>query len=274
MTFHLTVIGNPVQHSKSPWIHSEFAKQAGLDVDYTKTQSPVDLFKETVLDLRQKGVHGANVTLPFKEQAYRLCDRCSERAERAKAVNTLQFMTDGMVYGDNTDGVGFIRDVQENKRFSLKNKKLLLLGTGGAARGLLFPLLQAAPKGITVANRTLSKAQLLAQEFSQNGEITAIEFNDIKPEYDVIIDCTPFGAWPLAVSDETISHCSLVYDLKYGEGLTPIVEKAALCGVSFSLDGIGMLIEQAAESFALWTGFRPNTALVCTAMRKHPKNPG
>jgi shikimate dehydrogenase len=263
MNFKLTVIGNPIQHSKSPWIHSRFAAQfSNLNVDYTKTESPLDAFEQTVFAFRDSGGNGANVTMPFKEQAYRLCDEHSERAKIAKAVNTLKFMDNGTIYGDNADGIGFIRDVQHNHNYDLAGKRILLLGAGGATRGLLYPLLQTKPQSVVIANRTLTKAQHLADEFRQYGDIEAKEFKALQAEFDVMIDCTSFDSWPLPLTKDIFQNCTLVYDLKYSDKPTPILLQAADYGVKQYLNGFGMLVEQAAESFALWTGFKPNTAIV------------
>ncbi len=261
--FKLTLFGNPVLHSKSPWIHTRFAAQfSGLNVDYSKTESPLDAFPKTVFAFRDSGGNGANVTVPFKEQAYPLCDEHSERAQIAKAVNTLKFMPDGSIYADNTDGIGFIRDVQHNHDYVLTGKRILLLGAGGATRGLLYPLLQTKPHSVVIANRTLSKAQHVVTEFCQYGSISAKRFKDLKAEFDVMIDCTSFDSWPLPIPKDIFQQCALVYDLKYSDKPTPILERAIHYGVKQCLDGFGMLVEQAAESFTLWTGFQPNTATV------------
>lgn len=263
MNFKLTVIGNPILHSKSPWIHSRFAAQfPGLNVDYTKTEASLDAFEQTVFSFRDSGGTGANVTMPFKEQAYRLCDEHSERSQIAKAVNTLKFMDNGSIYGDNTDGIGFIRDVQHNHDYVLTGKRVLLLGAGGATRGLLYPLLQTKPHSVVIANRTLIKAQHLAAEFRQYGNITAKDFKELEAEFDVMIDCTPFNSWPLPIAKNIFQNCALVYDLKYSDKPTPILLQAADYGVKQCLDGFGMLVEQAAESFTLWTDFKPNTTIV------------
>ncbi|MCD6046206.1 MAG: shikimate dehydrogenase [Gammaproteobacteria bacterium] len=270
MNFKLTVIGNPVLQSKSPWIHSRFAAEfSGLNVDYTKTEAPLDAFEQTVFAFRDSGANGANVTMPFKEQAYRLCDEYSERAQIAKAVNTLKFMDNGSIYGDNTDGIGFIRDLQHNHDYALTEKRILLLGAGGATRGLLYPLLQTKPHSIVITNRTLTKAQHLAAEFGPYGAISASDFEALEPEFDVMIDCTPFNSWPLPIANNIFHNCALVYDLKYSDKATPILGQAAQCGVKQCLDGFGMLVEQAAESFTLWTGLRPNTAAVLDEHKKH-----
>lgn len=269
MNFKLTVIGNPIQHSKSPWIHSRFAAQfTDLNVEYSKTEAPLDAFEQTVFSFRDSGGNGANVTMPFKEQAYKLCDEHSERAQIAKAVNTLKFMDNGSIYGDNTDGIGFIRDVQHNQDYDLTGKRILLLGAGGATRGLLYPLLQTKPHSVVIANRTFLKAQHLAAEFYQYGNISAKDFKGLEAEFDVMIDCTPFNSWPLAIAENIFQHCTLVYDLKYSDKATPILEQAIQYGVKQCLDGFGMLVEQAAESFTLWTGFKPNTAIVLEEQQK------
>ncbi|MBY0377257.1 MAG: shikimate dehydrogenase [Gammaproteobacteria bacterium] len=260
MKFKLTVIGNPIAHSKSPWIHAEFAKQNDLDVFYDKTESPLDGFKATVLNLQANGYNGANVTAPFKEEAYQLSDSTSERAKIARAANILKFLPDRSMYADNADGAGFITDIQTNHGYALKNKKILILGAGGGVRGILHPILQTNPSTVIITNRTESRAKNLADEFSLYGEVLSKNFNDLNDDYDVIIDGTSFNAWPLPISDKIFAHCSLVYDIKYGNKFTPILKKASSCDVKQVLDGFGMLVEQAAEAFALWTGYKPNTA--------------
>lgn len=257
--FRLTVIGNPIAHSKSPWIHAEFAKQAGLDIWYDKTEAPPDGFESTILNLRTKGYYGANVTAPFKEEAYRLSGSTSERAKIARAANILIFLPNGSMYADNADGAGLITDIQVNNSYSLKNKKILILGAGGAVRGILHPLLQTAPATLTIANRTESKATNLAEEFSSYGNVIPKPFHQLDDDYDVIIDGTSFNAWPLPIDDKIFTRTSLVYDLKYNNQLTPLLQKTSMYPIKQRLDGIGMLVEQAAEAFALWTGCRPDT---------------
>ncbi len=265
MKFKLTVIGNPIAHSKSPWIHQQFAKQGGLDVSYDKTESPLDGFKSTVLCLKSRGYGGANITAPFKEEAYRLADIKSEHAKIAGAANMLTFSADGSIYADNVDGRGLITDIQINHNYALKNKKILILGAGGAVRGILHPILETNPQIVIIGNRTESKAKNLAEEFSQYGNILSLKFNELSDDYDVIIDGTSFTAWPLPISDEVFIHCSLIYDLKYSDKLTQILEKATALKVNSCLNGFGMLVEQAAEAFTLWTGFKPDTSLILKA---------
>jgi shikimate dehydrogenase len=257
--YKFTVIGNPVVHSKSPRIHAHFAEQKKLSIHYDKTEAPLNLFKETVLAFQRIGGHGANVTIPFKEEAYLLASTLTERASIAKAVNTLKFMPDGSIYGDNTDGVGLIKDIKVNNGFHLNNLKILFIGSGGASRGILHPILKEEPREIVIANRTKDKADKLAKEFSAYGKISAVSIDKISGYFDVIIDCTPFSAWPLPIPCEVFSECSLVYDLKYNQRQTPILEKGNLYGAKLCLDGAGMLIEQAAESFSVWTGLFPDT---------------
>lgn len=252
-----TVIGNPVAHSRSPQIHIEFGKQTGLDVHYDKTESAIDGFEQTVRDLIGKGYHGANVTVPFKLQAYQLADVKSDAVDIAKAANVLKFLPDGTIMADNTDGAGLVADIQNNLHFELQNKNILILGAGGATRGILHPLLTQRPNKIVIANRTHEKAVALADEFKQYGNIIAIPFNELTPEFDLIIDSTSFNAWPLSIDDKIIAHSTLVYDLKYGDNATPILPHAKSLGVKQLADGTGMLLEQAALSFKFWTGVLP-----------------
>ncbi|NNM59129.1 MAG: shikimate dehydrogenase [Legionellales bacterium] len=261
MKWKLTVIGNPIAHSKSPLIHAEYARQSGFEVMYDKTESPLNDFKSTIQILQKNGYYGANVTAPFKEEAYELSASSSDRAKIARAANILIFLADGSIHADNADGSGLITDIQINHTYALKNKKILILGAGGAVRGILYPILQTNPQVVIIANRTESKAKSLADEFSHYGKILPSVFNEMNDDdYDVIIDATSFDAWPLPVSDKIFTHCSLVYDLKYSHELTPVLEKATRYGVKKCLNGFGMLVEQAADAFALWTGFKPDTA--------------
>ena len=257
MKYLLTVIGNPIAHSQSPQIHARFAEQVGLDVSYDKTKSGLDDFQKTVHNLITQGYYGANVTIPFKEQAYQIADIKSEAVTIAKAANTLKFLSDGTISAENTDGAGLVNDLQNNLHFNLVDKNILILGAGGAARGILHPLLMQRPNKITVANRTHQKAEKLAHEFGQYGDVAATSFQNLIPEFDLLIDCTSFNAWPLPIEKQIIEHCEMIYDLKYGNEATPILAHAKSLGVTHLANGHGMLLAQAALSFQFWTGLLP-----------------
>lgn len=257
-----TVIGNPIAHSLSPEIHTQFAAQFGLAIEYTKTLAPIHGFVETIEQFRKMDGLGANVTLPFKEHAFQYAHLHSASALIAKAVNTLYFQPDGNIFGDNTDGAGFIKDIEINYQYPLKNKKILILGAGGAVKGILHPILSASPLQVTLANRTLTKATTLIERFLPYGEIDVVSYEEIVDTYDLIIDGTSFDAWPLNLSDNILSRCEMIYDLKYGAGKTPILTNAKQLGIMQCVDGLGMLLEQAALSFTLWTGFVPQRNVI------------
>ncbi|HTH95179.1 MAG TPA: shikimate dehydrogenase [Rhodocyclaceae bacterium] len=259
------VIGNPIAHSKSPRIHALFAKQKNQAIDYTTLLAPVDGFAETVRAFIATGGKGANVTVPFKEEAFRLATQLSERAAAAGAVNTLCFDADGLIYGDNTDGAGLVCDITCNLGHALAAKRVLLLGAGGAARGTVLPLLQEKPKQLVIANRTAEKAISLATEFSVQG----CGFADLAgQQFEVVINATSAGLSdaPLALPQGIFAASALAYDMVYGRE-TPFMQQARAAGATVA-DGLGMLVEQAAEAFLLWRGVRPDTAPVMHALRK------
>jgi shikimate dehydrogenase len=260
MTNKFAVVGNPIEHSRSPWLHHSFAKQFGLDLSYLKILAERDSFSETLDHFKAMGGQGVNITMPFKQAAFNYSNFKSEAAQIAKAVNTLSFREDGSSFGDNTDGLGLVRDIQNNLGFNLKDKTLLIVGAGGATRGILYPLLTLQPKNILITNRTLIKAFDLAQEFSVYGRLAGISLADLEHQtLDGLIDATPLGSANQLPSSLAFSSQSLCYDLKYGEGLSPILQWAQARGCKQVRDGMGMLIEQAAEAFWLWTGLRPDT---------------
>ncbi|MFU8797302.1 MAG: shikimate dehydrogenase [Gammaproteobacteria bacterium] len=234
------VIGNPIEHSLSPEIHQTFAKQTGRLMDYVRLLSAPEQFIPKVREFFASGGKGLNVTYPFKQQAFLLVAKYSERAAQAKAVNTLWRLPNGSLYGDNTDGIGLVRDISINRGMCLKNKTILILGAGGAVRGILGPLLAELPAQITVANRTLEKTQQLAQEFAIKIILGPNFFGSRDEKYDVIINCTPVPLRNHLVTSAT----ELFYEINYQH---------------VHDDGFGMLVEQAAESFWLWHGVRPNT---------------
>jgi shikimate dehydrogenase len=274
MTDRYAVIGNPVDHSKSPHIHAAFAKAAGADMAYSRLLAPLDAFAETVAAFREQGGKGLNVTLPFKLEALALATRASERAQRAGAANFLRFDGDEIV-ADNTDGAGLVRDITHNLGFDLADARVLLVGAGGAARGVIAPLLQAMPDLLAIVNRTADKARALALEFAEPTRREVLSggaFASIAGErFDIVINATSAsiaGAAPL-LPDNIFAHGSLAYDLMYGDGNTPFLAFARQHGAALSVDGLGMLVEQAAESFFLWRGVRPQTAPVLELLRSH-----
>jgi shikimate dehydrogenase len=261
------VIGNPVAHSKSPDIHARFATQTGQAMTYERLLAPLDGFGAAVKQFIRDDGKGANVTLPFKLEAFGLATELTERAQAAGAVNTLSFH-DGAIVGDNTDGVGLVTDIVSNAGTALQGKKILLLGAGGAARGVLLPILAQRPDGITIANRTLSKAEELAQRFVTQGVVDAKAFLDLRDAYDIVINATSasLSAELPPIPASVFAPQALAYDMMYGREQTVFLRFAARHG-ALVRDGLGMLIEQAAESFFIWRGVRPATADVFAALR-------
>ncbi len=264
------VIGNPVEHSKSPRIHTLFAQQGGQSMEYGRILAPLGGFAREVKKFREQGGKGLNVTLPFKQEAFALCDEVAERARQAEAVNTLVFRADGKIIGDNTDGAGLVTDLTRNLGLLLAGKRILLLGAGGAVRGVLGPLIAQQPSHIVIANRTLDKAVLLAEHFAQWGEVCGCGYGDLGTEpFDLIINGTSAGLNdelpPL--SDDLLKLGGMAYDMVYADAPTPFVRWARQHGAAFASDGLGMLVEQAAESFQIWRGVRPQTAPVLGALR-------
>ena len=268
MADRYAVIGNPVAHSKSPEIHARFAQQTGERISYERLLAPLDRFEETVAAFMDAGGRGANVTVPFKLEAHALATELSVRAQAAGAVNTLRLDSD-VIYGDNTDGVGLVTDILHNAGVALHGKRLLLLGAGGAARGVLLPLLEQQPAELVIANRTLEKATLLVQEFSApHGVLRASGYDTLDGEYDVVINATSASladALP-PLEGAVFAAGALAYDMMYGREATPFMRFAAGHGAAVR-DGLGMLVEQAAESFFVWRGVRPDTGPVHVALR-------
>lgn len=256
------VFGSPVSHSKSPRIHSLFAKQFGIDLEYLAIEAPLDDFAGAVRRFRDEGGKGGNVTVPFKREAWELADRRTGRAELAGAVNTLQFDADGTILGDNTDGIGLVRDLTVNLDTRLYDRRLLVVGAGGAVRGILGPLLEQAPRELVLANRTVARAEELAGVFAAVGPIQPSAFGALTGRsFDLVINGTAAslaGAVP-ELPDGLFAPGALAYDLMYGDGSTPFLDWAGERGATRLADGLGMLVEQAAESFLLWHGQRPNT---------------
>lgn len=259
------VMGYPVAHSRSPVIHRLFAVQTGQSLQYELLEVAPDKLESAIKQFSRTGGKGLNITLPHKSEVTRFVDDMSERASTAGAVNTLVFK-DREIYGDNTDGVGLMRDLQSNLQIKLEGANILILGAGGSTRGIVSPLLDAKPESIVIANRTMDKAKALAQIFSTQGPVTAVSFKNVRtpPDFDLIINATSAGVkgetppYPEnAISDKTVC-----YDLSYSMRSTPFSSWAKEHGAAHSYMGWGMLVEQAAESFYLWRGVRPDTTAV------------
>ena len=264
------VMGYPVSHSRSPVIHRLFALQTGQDLQYELLQVSPEKLEPAVRQFQRTGGKGLNVTVPHKSAVTRLVDQLSERASTAGAVNTLTF-DDGEILGDNTDGFGLLRDLVVNHGLNLEGSNILILGAGGATRGIVAPLLEMQPTSLRIANRSLGKAQALAEHFSRSGPVSACRFNvvPVSEPYDLIINATSAGLhgeappYPAAA----VSDKSFCYDLSYGLRPTPFSVWAREQGAAESVMGWGMLVEQAAESFRIWRDVRPNT----TEVLKHMK---
>jgi shikimate dehydrogenase len=263
------VIGHPVSHSRSPFIHARFAAQTGQNLTYdTIDAAPAD-FDAVVRDFFAQGGRGLNVTIPHKEAAARFAAELTPRARRAGAVNTLALRNDGSVLGDNTDGAGLARDMVNNHGISIAGRRVLLLGAGGAARGVLAPLLGLKPSQLTIVNRTVERAQELVQAFSDMGHLSALAYSQLDNQpWDIVINATAAslsGELP-ALPPGIVSARSICYDLAYGRHETAFVRWAHERGVARAMDGLGMLVEQAAESFHLWRGVRPDTRSVLSEL--------
>lgn len=268
---HYAVVGNPARHSKSPLIHTLFAQQSGQDLLYEAIEVEEDRFEAFVTDFFANQGAGLNITVPYKEKAFALADSCSPRADLAKAVNTLFLDEENKLCGDNTDGWGLVTDIKVNHEFPLQQKRILILGAGGAVRGALAALVYEQTAGITIANRTLSKAEQLCEEFEQYANVNALSYEMLgKQQFDLIINGTSLslsGELP-PISAELIAPNCCCYDMMYGDEDTVFVSWAKQKGASLSLDGLGMLVEQAAEAYAIWNGIRPDTASVISHLRK------
>jgi shikimate dehydrogenase len=275
------VIGNPVEHSRSPAIHALFAQQTGQQMEYSRLLCPLDGFEKAVREFARSGAHGCNITVPFKFEAFALGANRTARAEMAQAANTLRF--DGEVAGgwlaDNTDGFGLVRDITLNAGMPLAGKRILLIGAGGASAGVLGPLMEQAPFEIVVANRTVAKAQALVKRLQvwptpSPVRLHAAALDEVGEAYDVVINGTASsleGAG-VPVSSRALRPGSLAVDMMYGPAARPFLDWARAAGAQ-GRDGLGMLIEQAAEAFTLWRGVRPDTAPVLAAMRQQVDAP-
>lgn len=263
------VMGNPIKHSKSPQIHKAFAEQTDQRMTYTSMLVPEDEFENAVRKFFAEGGKGLNITVPFKLRAYELADELTERAQRAKAVNTLLVKHDGSIVGDNTDGAGLVRDIMHNHDGRLAGKKVLVVGAGGAVRGVLAPILAENPTQVVLTNRTFEKAYHLAEEFQDLGRIEAVHMNQLQGPFNWIINGTAaslHGDVP-ALPESVIGEHTRVYDMMYSKEPTPFNAWALDCGAEKAFDGLGMLVEQAAESFRHWRGVMPSTPTVISDLR-------
>jgi len=261
---HFAVIGNPIHHSLSPQIHSAFAKETGLHIDYEAILSPLDEFKNTIHKLIAQKLSGVNVTLPFKKEAYELASKHSNHAKIAQAVNTLEFKDD-LIIGHNTDGIGLVRDLEQNSNVDLKRKKILLIGAGGAAEGVIYSMLEKKPSELILTNRTIEKTNVIKNKMdmhakSFNVNLNVIEITKLPHQYfDLIINATSAGLnnADLAINHKVFHKSSLAYDMMYGKE-TSFIREAQSQGSKTS-DGLGMLVEQAAEAFFIWHHIKPKT---------------
>lgn len=261
------VFGNPIEHSRSPDIHHIFASKSQQSINYQKQLVDIGGFSNAVADFINQDGKGANVTVPFKEEALALADELSERASLAGAVNTLTFK-DGKIFGDNTDGEGLVQDLITNNVI-LNESKVLLLGAGGAARGVLLPLLAQNPRSIVIANRTVSKADILSQHFADSRITTSSYENLAKQDFDIIINATSAslsGDLP-PIPSIIINNNVVCYDMVYGKSDTPFLQWAKEKGAIKTIDGLGMLVGQAAVSFSIWRGVTPQVQPVIDKLR-------
>ena len=266
------VMGNPVEHSRSPWIHSRFAALTGQNLQYTRQLVPLDGFAQAVRAFAQAGGRGCNVTVPFKLEAAQCATTRSERVQLAAAANTLVFH-DGAIHADNTDGLGLVADIQRNAGVPLAGCDVLLVGAGGAAAGVLGPLLHEGPRSVAVVNRTAARAQALVQAHTplatlQKTELLALDMQALERDFDIIINATAssLAGAEVPVPAHVLRPGSLAYDMMYGAAAQPFLDWATRHGAQ-PRDGLGMLVEQAAEAFALWRGVRPPSAQVLAELR-------
>ena len=267
------VMGNPVEHSRSPWIHSRFAALTGQNLQYTRQLVPLDGFAQAVRAFAQAGGRGCNVTVPFKLEAAQCATTCSERVQLAAAANTLVFQ-DGAIHADNTDGLGLVADIQRNAGVPLAGCDVLLVGAGGAAAGVLGPLLHEAPRSVAVVNRTAARAQALVQTHTplttlQKTELLALDMQALERDFDIIINATAssLAGAGVPVPAHVLRPGSLAYDMMYGPAAQGFLDWARQHG-AVPRDGLGMLVEQAAEAFLLWRGVRPPSAQVLREMQQ------
>lgn len=264
------VFGSPIIHSRSPDIHRAFATQCEQDVIYTKQEVRPDEFEHVCKEFFELGGNGLNITLPLKELAFRFADKLTTRAQLAGAVNTLALAKDGTILGDNTDGAGLVWDITDNLNWSLTSKNILILGAGGAVRGVLGPILEKKPASILIANRTAEKAVTLAEQFATIGNVQGTGYDNL-PNYafDIVINGTSMslaGDIP-PITTAQINTQTHAYDMAYASKPTPFLAWLSECGLIHLSDGLGMLVEQAAESFKVWRGVMPNTQPIIKQLR-------
>ncbi len=266
----LGVVGHPIAHSKSPLIHSQFAQQLGVAIEYERYAIKPKDFDRFVSDFFAGGGHGLNVTLPHKESAFLLSSPATDTVSLAKAVNTLSLDKAGELIGSNTDGAGLVRDLTVNHGVDLAGKKILVLGAGGAVRGILPALIQMQPSMITVSNRSMEKAESLKSELAKHFKIIALPFDKLGGDrFDLIINGTSMGITGQTpeISSAVLAETTVCYDLMYAAQPTAFVQWGMARHAALAVDGLGMLVEQAAESFAIWTGQRPDTKPVYQSLR-------
>lgn len=264
------IVGHPVGHSWSPFIHGMFSKQTGQAVTYRLLDLTPERFRVGAIEFFTTGGKGLNVTVPHKQAAAELVNELSPLADRAQAVNTISMRGNELI-GDNTDGTGLLRDLTENLGFPVAGKTILILGAGGATRGILEPLLAAAPAAVLVANRTRSRGEELIRSFKDLGAIRAVGLDSIPDtQFDLIINATSasLSGETVAIPKETVASATLCYDMSYGKGETPFTSWAKGAGAGQAVKGWGMLVEQAAESFLIWRGVRPDTRPVLQALAR------
>lgn len=265
------VIGHPVAHSRSPDIHAAFAAATDQTMSYMRLPAEPDMFVAVAEQFFAGGGRGLNITLPFKQEAARLADTVSTRASAAGAVNTLARMPDGSLAGDNTDGIGLLRDLRDNLGVELGERRVLLLGAGGAVRGVTGPLLETGLASLVIANRTPAKAASLAEQFADSGPVTACNLTELPAQgvFDVVINAisTGLSGTMPALPENLFAPDAAAYDMIYADRPTPFLAWAGRLGVARRRDGFGMLVEQAAESFRIWRGVQPDTAAVIAQLR-------
>lgn len=267
----LAIFGRPVANSLSPVIHPQFAAQFGLDVDYQRVDTGVEGFPAALENFKSAGGTGCNITLPLKQEAWRLAAQATDEVGLAQAANTLALQPDGSWYAHTTDGAGLIADLVDNHHVELRERRILILGAGGATAGILGRLLAKLPVEIMLVNRNLERAQFLSQRFGPLGKVTVSSWSDLPMQgvFDLVINATSLGhqgeAPPLALS--SVAPGGLCYDLNYFKASAPLKKYCREIGIRY-IDGLGMLVGQAAESFAIWTGNHPETRAVIEALRR------
>jgi len=265
------VMGNPIAHSKSPLIHNLFARQTGQNIRYRAIQVDVGGLPQAIGNFFALGGKGLNITVPFKAEAWHLANQLSDRARIAGAVNTLKVLEDGQLLGDNTDGIGLVHDLIDHHNIRIEGKSLLLIGAGGAARGVIAPLADENPRRFVIANRTIDRAHELAHHFSEKMQITAKSFMDLESDsFDIVINATSasLGNEIPQLPVSCITQAEIAYDMMYGAAPTAFMQWASQAGAKNTSDGLGMLVEQAAESFHIWRGIKPETTTVIAMLRE------